>query len=91
MTEPIEKWKEEHKRLLLATNEWCFANFQSRNGVYYDWKLQASWEGFLMAKRSAPVVYLPMPRGSYDFVADYQEEVIESLTSAGIQYRIKGD
>lgn len=57
--ELVEVWRKEHKALLLATNNWCIANFQEVDGAYYDWHLQASWEGFLMAKRIQPSVVLP--------------------------------
>lgn len=95
--EQIEAWRSEHKSILLATNRWCLANFQEIDGSYYDWHLQASWEGFLMAKRSQPVIELPKPTAidfgtlnsinSIDCLSIYS--IGEAITSAGYRYKVK--
>jgi hypothetical protein len=88
--ENFEKWQEEHKNLLLSTNVWCLANFQELDGTYYDWHLQASWEGFLMAKRNMPVIELPDPN-DFSRVGDYFKSIKYHMELSGIQYTIKGE
>lgn len=90
----VEVWRAEHKSLLLATNIWCLANFQELDGVYYDWHLQASWEGFLMAKRSQPSVVLPKDCHANNstlfrngFISALKA-VKHELAAAGIKYTI---
>ncbi len=49
------------------------------------------WYGFLLAKRSMPVVELPeiyRDDGAPSFCAS---DVIESLQSAGIKYKVRGE
>jgi hypothetical protein len=45
-----DELREKFKTLMLATNEYCLANFKIHepSGKYYDWCLQAKWEGFLL-------------------------------------------
>ena len=81
----VEAWRKEHKDLLLATNIWCLANFQELEGSYYDWHLQASWEGFLLAKRNQPVIELP--DGDSDGMVALGE-VHTAITAAGHTYTV---
>ena len=55
--EIVAKWREEHKEILLETKEYCLAHFQAskETGEYYDWKIEASWQGFLMARQSVVI------------------------------------
>lgn len=90
----VEVWRKEHKDLLLATNNWCLANFQEADGSYYDWHLQASWEGFLMAKRSMPPIELPQEdflvgsAGQVDAIY-FCNQIKDSITEAGYSYKVK--
>lgn len=83
--ELVEVWRKEHKSLLLATNNWCLANFQEVDGAYYDWHLQASWQGFLVAKLSQPAITVP----AYD-MHHYApvRNLMAKMDSAGIKYTI---
>lgn len=46
------------------------------------------WQGFLMAKRSQPVVVLPYPDHGDGFRYWAENEIDERLTAAGIKYTI---
>lgn len=82
MTEPIEKWKEEARNYI-----------ESLPSSMDEWRVSDVEKAYIAAKRSAPVVELPdmfrdyyLGRPSYD-----AENVHKSLTTAGINYRIKGE
>lgn len=85
--ESIEKWREEFE----AFSDEVFTN-KFPSGVY-NWSfMEERWTGFLMAKRSQPVVELPMPdRNDHTDVAFYIQKLRESLADDGIQYRMKGE
>lgn len=87
MTEPIEKWREDFESY---SDEEFIGKFPS--GVY-QWKfMEERWNGFLMAKRSQPVIELQKPeKDDHTDVAFYVTKFFEALADAGIQCRTKGD
>lgn len=87
--EQIEVWRKEFERLQVG-------GFTAllENGLY-EWSFtQERWEGFLMAKRSQPVVELPEIHEIWfdgEVISNKYDEadVIEALTAAGIQYKVR--
>lgn len=91
--EVVEQWRAEHKRLLLDTNEWCAANFHAHKetGEYYDWKLEAMWQGFLLSRQTV-CVELPKPTECCGTSRHYWPVPLrEHLESQGYQVRVKGE
>lgn len=87
MTEPIERWREDFES---HSDEKFICKFPS--GVYQWQFMEDRWNGFLMAKRSQPVVDLPGENPMIFGLSGFEKhELIEALTAAGIQCRIKGD
>lgn len=95
--EVIEQWRAEHKRLLLDTNEWCTANFHvhKETGEYYDWKLEAMWQGFLLSRQTV-CIELPEPL-EFDDGHDepsrhyWPTQIKNAIKSQGYQVRVKGE
>lgn len=89
MTEPIEKWKEEF------TNEEEIEFHKVWDSIFdagYREAYIIARKCWIAAKRSTPVVELPMPeKTDHTDVAFYVQKVFEALTAAGINYRIKGE
>lgn len=97
--EVVEQWRSEHKKLLLDTNEWCIANFvrSKDSGEYYDWKLEAMWQGFLLSRQTA-CIELPSDDiesdgiSSPDYYHGFSEALCltkEMLESQGYQVKVK--
>jgi hypothetical protein len=97
MTEPIEKWKDEFESSVKLTKEYMNAmDFikphifdVDENGKYKKSDTETLWQGFLMAKRSQPVVELPIALtldAQFYFI-----ELCQHLRGKGINYRIKGE
>lgn len=94
--ELMDKWNNEFKKLLLANNDWKLSDFKNiSNGKYLDWKLDAMWEMFLIAKRSQPAVELPNDEdisllavdtaGEYDWnTIEAKEEYIKTFTHGAL-------
>lgn len=92
--EPIEKWRKE----FISTFKVNFNHLSDeyfrldKSGNFEDGSTFFRFEGFCQARRSQPVVELPMPdRNDHTDVAFYIQKLRESLADAGIQYRMKGE
>ena len=86
MTDKIEAWRKEFEKLTGATRH-------PTDGGYYSNELEAMGEGFMIAKRSQPVIELPrghlmtdfdgMRSGRYLMI----ESVERALSRAGVNYK----
>lgn len=84
----LKKWKEEFHKEFALTN--C-VDYSDAHG-FVDHEVNLLWLGFKAAKRSQPVVELPMhDRNYHTDAAFYIQKLRKSLADAGIQYRIKGE
>jgi len=94
MQEPIEKWRAEFESAVIE-NEYAVRYdlaISAESGAYKNKVIAAWWLGFLLAKRSQPVVELPKPeKDDHTDVAFYVTKFFEALADAGIQCQIKGD
>lgn len=98
--ELIEVWRKEFHAEI--RNRGGTVSFDGRNAdlcvdgeavdfLYFDDRLNHCWYGFLMARRSQPVVELPVMRFSATEPIFYvTDEVHSALTAAGIQYKVRG-
>lgn len=94
MTEPIEKWKEEFESAVIESEYAVRYDLaiSAESGAYKNKVIAAWWLGFLLAKRSQPVVDIPPPRKTdHASAAFYACKIFQALTAAGINYRIKGE
>lgn len=83
MTEQERKWQQEFEKL---QPHGFTAMLESGS---YEWSfIQERWEGFLMAKRSQPIVKLPK-RGTGFYFDVSLDDVIEALTAAGIRFEVE--
>lgn len=80
-------WQSEFEKLMPNANL-----SKHPEGDYVRDPIDAMWRGFLMAKRSQPIVILPNQincEGVYFDLNGYEaEEIHERLTAAGIKYII---
>lgn len=84
MTEPIEKWKEEWNSFV--------SKFNTESDEWLDMGLDMVFKaGYEAAKRSQPVAELPRLGDFHIATSLSYKNMIDSLTDAGINYRIKGD
>lgn len=74
-----------------------YSHLSPKEGTYRLPSIEAMWQGFLMAKRSQPVIELPEILYEWDMERDSDQKVqyldyentIHSITSAGYQYKVK--
>lgn len=90
--EQIEAWRKEFESNLRS--KWQYQK-KIVNGKYSSQTLENMWQGFLMAKRSQPVIELPRPRDLYsqDYVYEgqynFDHEIHEAIAKAGYKYEVK--
>lgn len=85
--EQIEVWRKDFSKAIGH-------NYTVRSdGRYVDVQIDNVWQGFLMAKRSMPVIELPDNSkediGGFDCFD--KDTVFKAITAAGYQYKIKGE
>ena len=84
MTEPIEKWKEEWNSFV--------SKFNTESDEWLDMGLDMVFKaGYEAAKRSQPAVEIPRLGDFHIATSLSYKNMIDSLTAAGINYRIKGE
>lgn len=64
MTDPIEKWREDFEEIVFQSRNGLHINRRSlfrksQDGIYCSSEIENKWDGYLMARRSQPVVELP--------------------------------
>jgi hypothetical protein len=97
MSENIEQWMNEFIAILIDKDCTNFSFSKKDNGRgFRDANLDTMWTGFLMAKRSMPVVELPGPYIDYDeddATIKYwtARQLYPALKQSGIQYKVKGE
>lgn len=80
MTEPIEKWKKEARQYV-----------ESIPYSMDDWNASDVEKAYIAGKMSQPVVELPR-LGDFQIATSLSyKKMLDSLTAAGINYRIKGE
>jgi hypothetical protein len=89
--ELVEVWRKEFELWYDAHTRFNYgvAYYFGADGKYCFDDIELAWQSFLVAKRAQPVVELPK-RGQGYYLDDMinLDEVIESLTAAGIKYTV---
>jgi hypothetical protein len=93
MTEPIDHWRSEFEAALLENNGPDFLD-RGEDGRYNSMPVSQLWQGFLIAKRSNPVLVLPDKYLDLDYDNNFynfymESKIIEALDKAGIAYRVE--
>lgn len=89
--EQIEVWRKQFE------SEFDDVSQKYDSGIYRNSHRESMWQGFLMAKRSQPVIELPKPTAidfgtlnsinSIDCLSIYS--IGEAITAAGYKYKVK--
>lgn len=82
--EPINIWRAEFEKLTGATRH----PTQDR---YFGYGEEIMWSGFLLAKKSMPVIELPKPTECDGFAYWHDSDLMQTLKHYGYQYTIKGE